>query len=79
MYHCTLLILSKQKSGLCCQSNGSAANPVRTALGRHQGTLHTGSPRHEEDEALCSIKKKKSYCQDSPYPTGSPSGSYWKV
>lgn len=77
VYHCTLLIPSKQKSVLCCQSNGSAANPVQTALGRHQGTLDTGSPRHEEDEALCSIKKKKSYCQDSPYPAGSPSGSYW--
>lgn len=77
VYHCTLLMLSKQKSAFCCQSNGSAANPIWTALGRHQGTLDTGSLRHAEDEALCFLKKEKSYCQDSLYPTGSSSGCYW--
>lgn len=77
VYHCTLLVLSKQKSVFCCQSNGSAANPIWTAFGRRQGTKDTASLRHKEDEALCSPKKKKSYCQDSLYPTGSCSGSYW--
>lgn len=77
VYHCTLLMLSKQNSVFCCQSNGSAANPIWTAFGRQQGTLDTISLRHEEDEALCSLKKEKSYPQDSPHPTGSSSGSYW--
>lgn len=77
VYHCTLLMLSKQKSVFCGQSNGSAANPIWTAFGRHQGTLDTGSLRHEEDLALCSLKKEKSYSQDSLSPTGSSSGSYW--
>lgn len=66
MYHCTLLMLSKPKSVFCCQSNGSAANPIWTVFGRHQGTVDTSSLRHEEDEVLYPLKKEKKLLSGQP-------------